>query len=60
MTRNRTGLDLFATLGPELIFVVILALAMFLAASRFFWLAGEHRRRIDVKVRRRALRKFAA
>jgi hypothetical protein len=60
MTRNRTGPDLFSTLGPELIFVVILALAMFLAVSRYFWLAGEQRRRIDVKVRRRALRRLAA
>ena len=60
MTRNRTGLDIFSTLGPELIFVVILALATFLAVSRYFWLAGDEWRRIDVKVRRRALRRLAA
>jgi hypothetical protein len=60
MTRNRTGLDIFYTLGPELIFVVILALAIFLAVSRYFWLAGDERRRIDVKARRRALRRLAA
>jgi hypothetical protein len=56
MTRNRTGLDIFSTLGPELIFT----LALFLAVSRYFWLAGDERRRIDVKVRRRALRRLAA
>ena len=60
MTRNRTGLDIFSTLGPELIFVVVLTLALFLAVSRYFWLAGDERRRIDVKVRRRALRRLAA
>ena len=60
MTRNRTALDIFSTLGPELIFVVVLALAIFLAVSRYFWLAGDERRRIDVKVRRRALRRLAA
>jgi hypothetical protein len=60
MTRNRTGLAIFSTLSPELIFVVILTLALFLAVSRYFWLAGDERRRIDVKVRRRALRRLAA
>ena len=60
MTRNRTGLDFFSALGTELIVVLILALAMFLALSRYFWLAGEQMRRIDVKVRKRAFRRLAA
>jgi hypothetical protein len=47
-------------LGTELIVVLILAMGAFLAVSRYFWLAGEQMRRIDVKVRKRALRRFAA
>ena len=60
MTRNRTGLDIFSTFGPEILFVVILALATFLAVSRYFRLSGDERRRIDAKVRRGALRRHAA
>jgi hypothetical protein len=60
MTRNRTAVDLFSTLGTELIVVLILALAMFLAVSRYFWLAGEQMRRVDVKLRKRACRRLAA
>jgi hypothetical protein len=60
MTRNRTGIDLLITLGPEVVFVVILALAIFLAVSRYLWFAGEQRRRVEFKVHRRALRRLAA
>jgi hypothetical protein len=60
MTRNRTAIDLFSLLGTQLIVVVVLAAAAVLAVSRYFWMAGEQMRRVDVKVRRRALRRRLA
>jgi hypothetical protein len=60
MTRNRTALDLFSMLGTQLIVVVIIAAATVLAVSRYFWLAGQQMRRMEMNVRRRALRRFAA
>lgn len=60
MTRNRTALDIFSALGTELIVAVLLTLAIGLAVSRYFWIAGEQMRRIEVKLRKRAMRRLAA
>ena len=60
MHRNRTAIDLVTTLGTEFIVVLLLTLAMGLAISRYFWAAGEQMRRAEVKIRKRALRRFVA
>ena len=60
MTRNRTAIDIFSALGTELIVVLLLTLAAGLAVSRYFWVAREHMRRVEVTLRRRALRGFTA
>jgi hypothetical protein len=60
MTRNRTAVDVFASLGTDLIVVLLVALAMGLAVSKYFWLAGERMRRIEAKIRKRDFRRFAA
>ena len=60
VTRNRTAVDIFATLGTEFIVVLLVALAMGLAVSRYFWLAGEQMRRVEARIRKRDFRRFAA
>ena len=60
MHRNRTAIDLFSALGSEFIVVLLLTLAAGLAVSRYFWTVGEQMRRAEAKIRRRALRRFAA
>jgi hypothetical protein len=60
MHRNRTAIDMLSTLGAEFVVVLILTLTIGLAISRYFWIAGDQMRRIDVKIRRRALRRFVA
>jgi len=60
MTRNRTAVDVFAALGTDLIVVLLVALAMGLAVSKYFWLAGEQMRRVEARIRKRDFRRFAA
>jgi hypothetical protein len=60
MTRNRTAVNFFAALGTDFIVVLLVALAMGIAVSRYFWLAGEQMRRVEAKIRRRDFRRFAA
>jgi hypothetical protein len=60
MTRNRTGLDIFAALGTELMVLLLVVLAGGLAVSRYIAAASERMRRLEVKVRRRAARRVAA
>ena len=60
MHRNRTAIDIVSTLGTEFVVVLVLTLTIGLAISQYFWVAGEQMRRIEAKVRRRALRRFAA
>jgi hypothetical protein len=60
MHRNRTAIDMLSALEAEFVVVLILTLTIGLAISRYFWVAGDEMRRIDVKMRRRALRRFVA
>jgi len=60
MTRNRTAIDVFSAIGTGLSVALLLVLAMGLALSRYFTVARERVRRIDVKLRRRAARRVAA
>jgi hypothetical protein len=60
MTRNRTAVDIFAALGTDFIVVLLVMLAMGLAVSRYFCLAGEQMRRVEAKIRKRDFRRFAA
>jgi hypothetical protein len=60
MTRNRTAVDVFAAFGTDLIVVLLVALAMGLAVSKYVWLAGERMRRVEAKIRKRDFRRFAA
>jgi hypothetical protein len=60
VTRNRTAVDICAALGTEFIVVLLVALAMGLAVSRYFWLAGDQMRRVEAKIRKRDFRRYAA
>ena len=60
MTRNRTAIDVFSALGSELMVALLLVLAIGLAVSRYFTVAGERVRRVEVKLRRRAARRVVA
>jgi hypothetical protein len=60
MTRNRTAIDLLASLGTELMVLLLVVLAAGLAVSRYFAVARERMRRVEVKLRRRAARRVAA
>src|SRR5687768_8925192 len=60
MTRNRTAIDTFSTLGTELMVVLLVVLAMGLSVSQYFTLARDRVRRGEVKLRRRAARRLAA
>jgi len=60
MTRNRTAMDLFSTVGTELMVVLLLVLAMGLAVSQYFALAHVRMRRVEAKLRRRAARRVEA
>jgi hypothetical protein len=59
MTRNRTAIDAFPVLGTHLMVALLLMLAAGLAVSRYFAVARDHVRRMDVKLRRRAARRIA-
>jgi hypothetical protein len=60
MTRNRTAMDAFATIGAELMVVLLLVLAMGLAVTQYFTLARDRVRRVEGKLRRRAARRVEA
>jgi len=60
MTRNRTAIDIFSTIGTELMVVLLLVLAMGLAVSEYFTMARDRVRRFEMRVRRRAARRVAA
>jgi hypothetical protein len=60
MTRNRTAIDVFATLGTELMVLLLVVLAAGLAVSRYLAVARDRIRHVDVKRRRRAARDAAA
>jgi hypothetical protein len=60
MTRNRTAIDLLASLGAELMVLLLVVLAAGLALSRHVAVARDRMRRVDVKLRRRAARRVAA
>jgi hypothetical protein len=60
MTRNRTVTDVFSAVGTELMVALLLVLAAGLAVSRYFALARDRVRRVEVKLRRRAARRAAA
>jgi hypothetical protein len=60
MTRNRTAMDAFATIGTELMVVLLLVLAMGLAVTQYFTLARDRMRRVEGKLRRRAARRVEA
>jgi hypothetical protein len=60
MTRNRTAIDLLASLGTELMVFLLVVLAAGLALSRYVAVARDRMRRLEVKLRRRAARRAAA
>jgi hypothetical protein len=60
MTRNRTAISAFSSIGTELMFVILLVLGMGLAVSRYFTHARDRVRRVEMKLRRRAARRVAA
>ena len=60
MTRNRTAIDVFSMIGSNLMVALLLVLAMGLSVSRYFAIAKERVRRVDVRLRRRAARRVAA
>jgi hypothetical protein len=60
MTRNRTVINAFSTVGTELMFVLLLVLGMGLAVARYFTRVRERVRCPEVKLRRRADRRVAA
>ena len=60
MTRNRTFIDIFSAIGAELMIVLLLALATGLAVSEYVATTRDRMRRFEMKVRRRAARRFAA
>lgn len=53
-------MDLFSTVGTELMVVLLLVLAMGLAVSQYFTVAHDRIRRVEGKVRRRAARRVEA
>jgi hypothetical protein len=59
MTRNRTVSDLFSALATELLVLLLLTLAACLAISRYMLVARERVKRVEMQVRRRALRRPA-
>jgi hypothetical protein len=60
MTKNRTGVDIFAALGTELMVLLLVVLAAGLGISRYIAAASERMRRVEMKLRRRAARRIAA
>jgi hypothetical protein len=53
-------MDVFATIGTELMVVLLLVLAMGLAVTQYFTLARDRMRRVEGKLRRRAARRVEA
>jgi len=60
MTRNRTAIDAFSTIGTELMFLLLIVLAMGLSVSQYFTRARARVRRVEMKLRRRAARRVHA
>lgn len=60
MTRNRTAVDLFSTVGSELMVVLLLVLAMGLTMAQCVAGARERMRRVEGKLRLRAARRMAS
>jgi hypothetical protein len=51
---------MLSALGTELVVVLVVALAIGFAVSRYFLVAGEQMRRVELKIRKRAFRRLAA
>ena len=60
MTRNRTALDVFASLGTQMMVLLLLVLAFGVGIMEYFALVRERMRRLEVRLRRRAARRVAA
>ena len=60
MTRNRTALDVFASLGTQMMVLLLLVLAFGVGMMEYFALVRERMRRLEVRLRRRAARRVAA
>jgi hypothetical protein len=60
MTRNRTAIDLLASLGTELLVLLLVVLAAGLELSRYLAVGRDRMRRVEVKLRRRAVRRVPA
>jgi hypothetical protein len=54
LARNRTAIDLLASLGTELMVLLLIVLAAGLALSRYFAVGRDRIRRVEVKLARRA------
>jgi hypothetical protein len=59
MTRNRTDIDVLSTLGNQLLVVMLLVLAACLSISRHISAARDRLRRVEVRIRKRAVRHSA-
>jgi hypothetical protein len=60
MTKNRTAVDLCFAFGPELVVVLLLALAIGLAISDYLWARREDLRRTDRRIDKRTSRRLVA
>jgi hypothetical protein len=60
MTRNRTAIDVFSAISNQLIVVLLLALAVGLAMRRYFAVARDRLRRVEMRIRKRAARRIAS
>jgi hypothetical protein len=60
MTRNRTAIDVFSAIGTELMVLLLVVLAAGLTVTRYFSVARQHMRRVEARLRRRAVRRLAA
>ena len=60
MTRNRTALDMLATLGTQLTVILLFVLAAGLTVAQCASVGRERMRRIELKIRKRASRRGAA
>jgi hypothetical protein len=59
MTRNRTAIDLIYALGAEMMVLLLVLLAMGVGVTQYFSVARDRMRRIEVKLRKRAVRRIA-
>lgn len=57
MTRNRTAIDVLATLGTQVMVVLLFLLAAGFGVAQYVAIARERMRRVELRIRRRAARR---